>query len=62
MRHIQEFGLVGFLAHNLQAQYAKARLTLGVRAQKNLGPTLGILGLLFGPKLLINATTLMSGY
>jgi hypothetical protein len=41
---------------------SKARLTLGVRTEKNLGPTLSILGLLLGPKLLINATTLTSGY
>ncbi len=29
---------------------------------KTLGPTLSIFGLLFGPKLLINAGTLISGY
>ncbi len=36
--------------------------TLGVRAKKNKGPTLCIFGLWFGPKLLINARTLMSGH
>jgi len=41
---------------------SKARLTLGVRAEINLGPTLSIFGLLFGPKLLINARTLTSRY
>jgi len=34
-----------------------AHITLGVRAQKNLGPNLSIFGCLFGIKLLINATT-----
>ncbi len=33
-------------------------MTLGVRAEKTLGPFLSILGLLFGPQLLINARTL----
>jgi len=36
--------------------------TLGVRAKKNKGPSLSIFGLWFGPKLLINARTLMSGH
>jgi hypothetical protein len=32
------------------------------QGQKNLGPTLSIFGLLFGPKLLISVRTLTSGY
>jgi hypothetical protein len=39
--------------------HIKAHFTLGVKGQKNLGPTLSIFGLLFGPKLLINARTLV---
>ncbi len=35
-----------------------ARFTLGARAGKNLGPTLSIFVLMFGPKLLISAGTL----
>jgi hypothetical protein len=48
-----------------QATHSKTKAhfrLVGVRAEKNLGPTLSIFGLLFGPKLLINARTLMSGY
>jgi hypothetical protein len=41
---------------------SKARLTLRVRAEINLGPTLSIFGLLFGLKLRINARTLTSRY
>ncbi len=40
----------------------KACFTLGIRVEKSWGPTLSIFGLLFGPKLLVNAKTLMSGY
>jgi hypothetical protein len=45
--------------------FHKRTLNLGrfyTRSQgwKNLGPTLSILGLLFGPKLLINARTLIN--
>ncbi len=40
------FGALRGLPH-----YTKARFTLGVRAQKNLGPTLSIFGLQIGLKL-----------
>jgi len=46
---MQEFGLVGFLAHNLQAQYAKSRLTLGVRAQKTWGQLWAFLACCLAP-------------
>jgi hypothetical protein len=39
------FGVLRGLPH-----YTKARFTLGVRAKKNLGPTLSIFGLQIGPK------------
>jgi hypothetical protein len=49
----------GYLLQNFTT---KARLRLG-RSQdpNNFGTTLSILGLLFGPKLLINIRTLTSG-
>jgi hypothetical protein len=41
---------------------SKGRFATRSQGWKNLGPTLSIFGLLFGPQLLINARTLMSGY
>jgi hypothetical protein len=38
---------------------SKAWFRLGVKAKKHSGPNLGIFGLLFGPNLSINVTTLM---
>jgi hypothetical protein len=51
-----------FPRHEYNNLVTKARFRLGVRAKKNLGPTLSNFGLLFGHKLLINARTLTSRY
>jgi hypothetical protein len=40
----------------------RCSIELCLSGQKNLGPTLSIFGLQIGPKLLINARTLTSGY